>query len=155
MAELKKPMIEQQIICSTDALTEGGKGWRFDVQNSEGEAIPAFAIKFDYQYFAYLNKCGHIAVQLDYMPGEFFSDDGQSLICSTHGAEYAPATGACLGGPCFGVGLEPLQIIELDGKLVLQNDDLKIIVKTKVESFNKNADAETVNESITDNITEN
>jgi nitrite reductase/ring-hydroxylating ferredoxin subunit len=86
-------------------------------------------VHFDYQYFAYLNKCGHIAIQLDYMPGEFFSDDGQSLICSTHGAEYAPDTGACLGGPCYGVGLEALNIIEDQGQLYLQNDEYQIVSK--------------------------
>ena len=103
-----------------EQLSEGGKGLRFDlICNKNGERIPAFAVQFDGQYFAYLNRCGHIAVQLDYMPGEFFSDDGQTLICATHGAEYAPDTGACLGGPCFGIGLEPLT-------LKLENDHLML-----------------------------
>lgn len=116
-----------KLIGSTQELEEGGKGFRFDVKHSNGETIPAFAVRFDAQYFAYLNKCGHIAVQLDYMPGEFFSDDGQTLICSTHGAEYAPDTGACLGGPCYGVGLEALEINEIDGQLYLLNDNLDVI----------------------------
>lgn len=122
-------MTKHRLIGSLEGLEEGGKGLRFDVLNADGETIPAFAIKFDYQYFAYLNKCGHIAVQLDYMPGEFFSDDGQTLICSTHGAEYAPDTGSCLGGPCYGVGLEPLVISETDGNLFLENDDLWVVQK--------------------------
>jgi nitrite reductase/ring-hydroxylating ferredoxin subunit len=116
-------------IGSIEGLQEGGKGLRFDVKNASGEVMPAFVIHFDYQYFAYLNKCGHIAVQLDYMPGEFFSDDGQSLICATHGAEYAPDTGACQGGPCYGVGLEPLVISQSEGQLFLESDDLDIVEK--------------------------
>jgi len=127
MAELNALMIKKQLIGPAEGLEEGGKGLRFDVQTTEGEIIPAFAIHFDYQYFAYLNKCGHIAVQLDYMPGEFFSDDGQTLICSTHGAEYAPDSGACLGGPCFGIGLEALQIKEDEGKLFLLNDEYEVV----------------------------
>lgn len=119
----------EKLIGSIDGLEEGGKGLRFDVKNVEGEVLPAFVINYDYQYFAYLNKCGHIAVQLDYMPGEFFSDDGQSLICATHGAEYAPDTGACQGGPCYGVGLEPLKISELDGQLFLENDEFEVLKK--------------------------
>ena len=122
-------MEEEKLIGPTHGLEEGGKGFRFDVLNAAGETIPAFVVHFDYQYFAYLNKCGHIAVQLDYMPGEFFSDDGQSLICSTHGAEYAPDTGACLGGPCFGVGLEALKISENQGQLYLQNNEYQIVSK--------------------------
>ena len=124
-------MTEMKLIGPADGLQEGGTGLRFDVRSTDGEVIPAFAIRFDYQYFAYLNKCGHIAVQLDYMPGEFFSDDGQTLICATHGAEYAPDSGACLGGPCYGVGLEPLQINERDGLLFLDNDDYVVISESK------------------------
>lgn len=125
--------MNKQLIGSIEGLEEGGKGLRFDVKNDAGEIMPAFVIHYDYQYFAYLNKCGHIAVQLDYMPGEFFSDDGQSLICATHGAEYAPDTGACQGGPCYGVGLEPLPISQFDGDLFLEDSDL-VIVKMIAES---------------------
>lgn len=116
-----------QLIGATQGLEEGGKGLRFDVKTKNGDVVPAFAIQFNAQYFAYLNMCGHIAVQLDYMLGEFFSDDGQTLICSTHGAEYAPDTGACLGGPCYGIGLEALQINEIDGQLYLLNDNLEVV----------------------------
>lgn len=119
----------EKLIGSVDGLEEGGKGLRFDVRNADGDVIPAFVVHYDYQYFAYLNRCGHIAIQLDYMPGEFFSDDGDTLICATHGAEYAPDTGACLGGPCYGVGLEQLTIEHRDGHLYLDAPDLMIMPK--------------------------
>ena len=119
--------MSEKLIGSASGLEEGGKGLRFDVRNRSGEVIPAFVVRFDYQYFAYLNRCGHIAVQLDYMPGEFFSDDGQTLICSTHGAEYAPDTGACLGGPCYGVGLDPIGIEEKEGQLFLTAEDYEVV----------------------------
>ena len=122
-------MTEDKLIGLVQDMQEGGKGLRFDVLNSGGETIPAFAVMFDHQYFAYLNKCGHIAVQLDYMPGEFFSDDGQTLVCATHGAEYAPDTGACLGGPCYGIGLETLKVIHDGDKLYLQGEDYKVVRK--------------------------
>jgi len=123
---------ESNLIGSIDGLEEGGKGLIFGVKRkSEDEVIPAFAIRYDYQLFAYLNRCGHIAIPLDYMPGEFFSDDGQTLICATHGAEYAPDTGACLGGPCFGIGLEKLEVQEKQGQLYLNNSDY-IVVKNDV-----------------------
>lgn len=121
----------KNIIGSTSGLEEGGKGLRFDVTNNNGDKIPAFVVHFDYQYFAYLNRCGHIAVQLDYMPGEFFSDDGRTLICATHGAEYAPDSGACLGGPCFGVGLEPLTISIEGDCIVLKESDYTVVSAPK------------------------
>jgi len=128
MEEWSKPMANKQLIGDGTGLEEGGKGLRFDVKSTTGEVIPAFVVRYDAQFFAYLNKCGHIATQLDYMPGEFFSDDGQTLICATHGAEYAPDTGACLGGPCYGVGLEALQISEQDGQLYLHNAEFEIVL---------------------------
>ena len=122
-------MSDLKLIGSSEGLEDGGKGFRFDLVDQQGEVTPAFVIKYDYQFFAYKNKCGHIAVQLDYMPGEFFSDEGQTLICATHGAEYAPDTGACLGGPCYGVGLEKLDVIEQQGQLFLQSDQFDIVEK--------------------------
>lgn len=129
-------MANKQLIGSGAGLEEGGKGLRFDVKSKTDEVIPAFVVRFDAQFFAYLNKCGHIATQLDYMPGEFFSDDGQTLICATHGAEYAPDTGACLGGPCYGVGLDPLEISEKDGQLYLENDNFEIVSNTSDSANN-------------------
>ena len=122
-------MHDLKLIGPSAGLEEGGKGFRFDLKDSAGDIIPAFVIRFDYQFFAYKNKCGHIAIQLDYMPGEFFSEDGQNLVCATHGAEYAPNTGKCMGGPCYGVGLEPLSIVEQDGQLFLQSDDFDVVEK--------------------------
>ena len=118
----------KQTIGSITAIEEGGKGLRFNVvsnkpqANLEGATIPCFVIKYETQFYAYLNRCGHIAVQLDYLPGEFFTDDGKALMCATHGAEYAPDTGACLGGPCFGIGLETLQIAIQGDEIVLTDE---------------------------------
>lgn len=117
---------ELNLIGSLDQLEESGKGIRFSVVDNDGTKAPAFAVKFDGQFFAYLNRCGHIAVQLDYMPGEFFSDDGQTLICATHGAEYAPDTGACLGGPCYGVGLEAMEVKVEGNNLFLVGDSYSV-----------------------------
>jgi len=128
-------MANLQLIGSSDGLEEGGKGLRFDVQQADSKVIPAFVVRFDYQWFAYINRCGHIAVQLDYMPGQFFSEDGQTLICSTHGAEYAPDTGACLGGPCYGIGLDPLSVVEKEGQLYLQDDKYSIVDKNTEDTL--------------------
>ncbi len=123
---------EDCFIGTTQALVDGGKGLRFDVKavkpkpGLEDELIPAFVIKFAANVHAYLNRCGHIAVQLDYAPGEFFTDDGRSLMCATHGAEYAPDTGACLGGPCYGIGLEPIAVV-VEGDAILLNDDRYVL----------------------------
>lgn len=119
-------LMAEQLIGNSHGLKDRAKGLRFDIKTQAGEVIPAFVIRYDNQYFAYLNRCGHIAVQLDYMPGEFFSDDGDTLICATHGAEYEPNTGKCLGGPCYGIGLQPLKISHSDGQLFLEEESMTI-----------------------------
>ena len=92
---------EKCVICASADLPEAGKGVRFRVQRGGREA-EAFAIRFHGRAYAYLNECGHVPAQLDWLPGAFFDDSKLYLICSVHGALYAPETGLCLGGRCQG-----------------------------------------------------
>jgi len=110
------------VICPSAALVDRGEGVRFEVIQG-GARHPAFAIRFDGRVHAYRNRCAHVAVELDWQPGRFFDADGIVLICSTHGALYDPATGACRGGPCRGAGLEPVPVEEIDGLVVLSMRD--------------------------------
>ena len=109
----------ERLICRSEALDEGGDGVRFQVTRWDGEQ-PAFLIRWRGQARAFLNRCGHVPVELDYQPGQFFDFSGQYLICATHGALYDPASGACLGGRCNGTGLVPLRVVERDGGIYLQ-----------------------------------
>jgi len=102
----------------SDALVDSGDGVRFDVRRGE-ESIPAFALRFDGRVHAYLNRCAHMPMELDWKPGRFFDGEGLLLVCSTHGAVYAPDNGACLGGPCTGP-LVRLEVDERDGQVFLK-----------------------------------
>jgi nitrite reductase/ring-hydroxylating ferredoxin subunit len=68
---------------------------------------------------AYLNRCGHMPMELDWEQGKFFDREGLHLVCSTHGALYEPGSGRCLGGPCTG-GLVPIAVEERDGMIYLK-----------------------------------
>jgi len=107
------------VICPSSALSESGDGVRFEVERTDGR-MSAFAIRFAGEPYAYLNRCAHVGVELDWEPGKFFDSEGLLLICSSHGALYDPATGACLGGPCRGGGLEKLAVEERDGEILLK-----------------------------------
>ena len=108
-----------RLICASGELAEGGDGVRFEIE-WKGEAAPAFAIRHGGRVYGYLNRCAHIAMELDWKPGKFFDADGEYLICSTHGALYAPESGACRGGPCRGAALVGLNVFEADGKVYLR-----------------------------------
>jgi len=107
-----------RLICASEAVVEGGAGVRFTVPRYGAEA-PAFAVRFHGQVHAYLNRCGHVPVELDWQHGEFFDDSKLYLICATHGALYAPENGRCLGGRCNGKGLEKIPVFERDGNVYL------------------------------------
>ncbi len=73
-----------------------------------GRSVEAFVVNVGGAFHAYVNRCAHAGTPLDWWPNEFFTDDGQLLICATHGALYDPGTGRCAGGPCAGGALWPL-----------------------------------------------
>lgn len=108
--------VRKRLICAADAVTEQGAGVRFEIERW-GEKQPAFVVRYRGQARAYLNRCGHVPVELDWQPGQFFDDTRLYLICSTHGALYDPASGRCVGGRCAGRGLVPLHIEEHDGQI--------------------------------------
>lgn len=108
----------ERLICTSDALVDGGDGVRFEVQ-WRGAVEPAFAIRYQGRVHAYLNRCGHVPIEIDWQPGRFFDHSGLYLVCATHGALYAPESGACLGGRCDGKGLRALAVREADGCVYL------------------------------------
>lgn len=109
----------ERLICASGELAESGDGVRFELE-WEGETVPAFAIRHSGGVYAYLNRCAHIAMELDWTAGKFFDAGGEYLICSTHGAWYAPDSGVCHGGPCRGAKLVRLNVFEAGGKVYLK-----------------------------------
>ncbi len=113
---------ESRLICASQDVIEAGRGFRFKIRRHERD-VPAFVIRFRGQAYAYFNECGHVPAELDWQPGEFFDHSKLYLICSIHGALYAPESGRCLGGRCQGKGLKPLKIHEIDGQIFLDQEN--------------------------------
>ena len=100
-------------LCNSRELVDGGLAVPFDVMYG-GQTCRAFAVRYRGQVHAYLNRCTHVAMELDWQPNHVFDDTGRWLLCGTHGAAYQPDTGACGGGPCRG-GLVRIALSESDG----------------------------------------
>jgi nitrite reductase/ring-hydroxylating ferredoxin subunit len=103
-------------LCNASELLEGSAGGLavpFDVQYA-GQTCRGFAVRFKGTPQAYLNRCSHVAMELDWQPNRVFDASGQWLICASHGALYQPDTGACTGGPCKG-GLVKIELQEIHG----------------------------------------
>jgi len=100
-------------LCASADLQDSGLAVPFDVVYA-GQTCRAFAVRFEGQVQAYLNRCTHVAMEMDYQPDRFFDNEGRWLLCATHGATYAPETGECVGGPCRG-GLVKITLTENQG----------------------------------------
>lgn len=105
---------EERLICLSGALADSGLGVRFEVAYF-GQPAPAFVIRQGGQVHGYLNRCAHVAMELDWQEGVFFDSGGLDLICSTHGALYDARSGHCLGGPCNRTPLVKLKVTERAG----------------------------------------
>jgi nitrite reductase/ring-hydroxylating ferredoxin subunit len=110
------------LICAAADLEEGGKGVRFPV-TAGGEDGTGFVVRYHGIVYAYLNRCAHVPIELDWNEGQFFESTGLYLMCSTHGAIYAPETGRCEGGPCRGGRLRPITVIEKENQVFWQADE--------------------------------
>lgn len=73
-------------------------------------------------YFAYRNRCAHMAVDLDMGTGRFWSSRLGRIVCKTHGATFRAIDGRCDAGPCVGRSLSPLRA-RVEGDDLLVDDD--------------------------------
>lgn len=111
-------MVRERLICSSSDLADGGDGVRFETEVG-GKKVPAFVIRHHGKVHGYLNRCGHVPVEIDWQAGQFFDHSGLYLICATHGALYAPDSGRCLSGRCAGNGLKPLAVSERENGIYI------------------------------------
>jgi nitrite reductase/ring-hydroxylating ferredoxin subunit len=101
-------------LCDARALEESGKAWVWDVIEW-GRPARAFALRFEGQVRAYMNRCLHVPTEMDWQPGEFLDSDKRYILCSIHGAAYEPSNGRCVGGPCGRGALKAVRTVEREG----------------------------------------
>lgn len=95
-------------------LAEGGAA-TFVFRDANGLLRDGFVVRFRGVIHAYLNCCPHQPLSLDYGDGDFFTPEGDLLLCRNHGALFEPDTGQCVAGPCYGASLRALPVHEEDG----------------------------------------
>jgi nitrite reductase/ring-hydroxylating ferredoxin subunit len=95
-----------------------GSARKFQLRCS-GKTIDGFVVNFKGKFYAYINRCCHIPIPLDWIDNEFFTKDKRHLICMTHGATYEPNTGLCVDGPCPGEYLEVIPVAVKHGRVVV------------------------------------
>jgi len=101
-----------RVLADARALGEG-RAARFTVV-LDGVNQDALAVRWRGQPYAYVNRCRHQLLPLDFGDGHVFDDDYDAIVCCHHGARYRPDTGECVDGPCVGGRLTPL-VLETRG----------------------------------------
>lgn len=100
-------------LCRVDELPEA-EGRGFTVRHGERE-VALFVIQRDGRRYAYLNRCPHTGVNLDWTPDRFLDWTGRMIQCATHGALFRIEDGYCVAGPCAARSLLPVFLREAGG----------------------------------------
>jgi len=80
--------------------------------------LECFVANYAGRLVAYVNRCCHVPMTMDWVENRFFTEDKRYLLCATHGACYLPETGECVAGPPLGRFLTAVPIQVVDGQIV-------------------------------------
>ncbi|SBS35103.1 Rieske [2Fe-2S] domain protein [Marinomonas aquimarina] len=77
------------------------------------------ALKLDNQCYFYENLCPHLNKRLANDSMHCFDDSFCLIECQFHSAQFNPASGACVSGPCLGESLKAYKLTEQQGLFYL------------------------------------
>jgi nitrite reductase/ring-hydroxylating ferredoxin subunit len=90
----------------------------------DGREEECFAVNYGGRLYAYVNRCCHVPMTMDWIDNQFMTEDQQFILCATHGACYVPETGECVSGPPFGKFLTRVPLIVRGEELVASPPDV-------------------------------
>ncbi|WP_235976680.1 Rieske (2Fe-2S) protein [Bradyrhizobium archetypum] len=107
-------------ICGfNDIPSQRAMGFHLMIVDEDGghRPWPIVVVRWGKRVFAYLNKCPHTGVHLDWERNQFFDPLGMRLMCGKHGSTFELGTGRCVDGRCKGSSLTPVALTVLDGEI--------------------------------------
>ena len=110
------------VLCCLDDLADPGSR-----EFSWGEGawpLEFFAVLKDGQVTGFVNRCPHAGNPLNWQPDRFLNREGHLILCNSHGALFRVDDGVCVGGPCPGEALEPVNLRIEDGQVVADEVEL-------------------------------
>ena len=110
-------MREHDIAATTQL--EPGQSLTFTL-DCDDRRVEGFLINHRSDFHAYVNRCRHVPLTLDWVENRFFTPDGKYLLCATHGAYYEPDTGMCVDGPPCGLALYRIPLRVRDGRVLVR-----------------------------------
>lgn len=104
------------ILCPASAIPDPGSK-SFSLQ-SNNDVVDIFVVHKDGEFHAFINRCPHTGVTLEWQEDQFLDRDQAYIQCASHDALFDIDTGLCIHGPCTGDSLAPVKI-EIDGDILL------------------------------------
>lgn len=115
-------------ICALEELADpGSREFRLPDSAADktapGSVNSGFVVRHGEAIHAYLNRCPHLGLGLNWSPDQFLDAGGEFIQCATHGALFRPQDGYCVRGPCAGQALQALPVLIKEGVIWLQFPD--------------------------------
>ena len=94
-------------LCAENDLPEG---------QARGYAeLGIFVLRHAGRLHAYRDACPHYGdTPLAWRRDAYLNADASRIVCAAHGAQFDPATGVCLLGPCLGQALSRVPVMVAD-----------------------------------------
>ena len=95
------PDREGAVVVTRVGALQPGRTAKFFLRRGEREE-ECFVVNHAGALYAYVNRCCHVPITMDWVDNQFLTEDRQFIQCATHGAWYLPDTGECISGPPCG-----------------------------------------------------
>ena len=96
------------VLCRLDTVPDGGA--RVLAVERRGAEERVVIVRRGEQAWAYVNRCPHFSVGLDFIPNQVLTYEGAVMMCAHHSALFRFDDGVCIDGPCSGAGLEAVTV---------------------------------------------
>lgn len=112
------PLPEPHDLCAEADVPDGAaRGFSINTGDVQQEL---FIVRRGNNLYAYLNRCPHTGVTLNWQPHQFMDLTGTVIQCSTHGAQFRIHDGFCTYGPCAGKFLTALTLMLDNGRIKIK-----------------------------------
>jgi len=103
-----------QVVCRIEDLADN------QVVEFTVNETPGFVLAHRGKPTAFVNRCPHLGIELNWMPGRFLDVNQRFIQCATHGALFTLDQGQCIVGPCQGDALTALNTREQAGEILVR-----------------------------------
>ncbi|MDB6143479.1 MAG: Ferredoxin subunit of nitrite reductase and ring-hydroxylating dioxygenase [Pseudomonas sp.] len=108
-------------LCTLDEIADGGALGLPEQQQLDLQGL--VVLRRGDEAWAYINRCPHFSVPLNYQPQTFCTYRSKILMCAHHSAMFRFEDGQCVDGPCKGAQLQQVPVRVIDRQIVMDSTE--------------------------------